>query len=67
MAEIQLKDPEDELSRTFANIAGLHRTSLARLQAAVAVGSCKTNGDCPDNWHCGSDGNGGKKCLPGPF
>ncbi len=67
VAEIQLKDPQDELGRTFANVANLHRLNMARLQANVAVGSCRDNSDCGVNQHCGPDGYGGMKCLPGPF
>ena len=67
VAEIQLKDPEDELARTFANLASLHRAALTRIQAVASGGSCTSNSDCGKNQHCGPDSNGGMKCLPGPF
>lgn len=67
VAEIELKEPEDEIGRVFASIANLRRSSISQLQAKLAGGVCSSNADCPPGQHCGPDGFGGSKCLPGPF
>ena len=62
VAEIQLKAPQTELEKTFARVADLHRTKLAKLSSSNAIRSLPAI-TCPEGTQLTHDQWGNPLCT----